>query len=107
MAHVNHQPVVGKGDYVLVKFAKKQRVSYYAGKVMRIDKREDEVQTTYLKHNDMHKSNTVTLSWQQIEDLAWYDGQDIITKLPGHGRQTGFWVLLCALRKHDVLVRSC
>ena len=48
----------------------------------RVDKREDEVQTTYLKRNDMHKSDVVTFCWPEIEDLAWHDEQDIIAKLP-------------------------
>ena len=79
---VINQPVVSKGQHVLVKCAKKQRVSYYAGQVTRVDKREDEVQTTYLKRNDMHKSDAVTSCWPEIEDLAWHDEQDIIAKLP-------------------------
>ena len=55
---------------------------YDAGRVMRIDKREVEVQTTYLKRSEMHKSDAITLRWPEIDDLAWHDGQDIITKLP-------------------------
>ena len=47
-----------QGDYVLVKFAKKQHMSYDAGRVVRIDKREDEMQTTYTKGNNMRKSRT-------------------------------------------------
>ena len=60
LAHVIHQLAVNKGDYVLVKFAKKQHMSYDAGRVVRIDKREDEMQTTYMKRNDMHKNDAVT-----------------------------------------------
>ena len=82
LSHVIHQPAVKKGDYVLVKFAKKQHMSSDAGRVVRIDKREDEMQTTYMKRNDMHKSDAVTISWLGIDDLAWHDEQDIITKLP-------------------------
>ena len=47
-------------NYVLVKFAKKQHMSYDAGRVVGIDKREDEMQTTYMKRNDMHKNDAVT-----------------------------------------------
>ena len=44
-----------------------------------IDKHEDdEVQTTYMKRIDMHKSYAVTFSWPEIED----NEQDITTKLP-------------------------
>ena len=50
LAHVIHQPAVNKRDYVLVKFAKKQQMSYDAGRVVRVDKREDEVQTTYMTY---------------------------------------------------------
>ena len=39
--NVIHQPAVSKGDYVLVKFAKKQHMSYYAGRVVHIDIHED------------------------------------------------------------------
>ena len=55
---------------------------YDAGRVVHIDKREDEMQTTYMKRNVMHKSDAVTISWLGIEDLALHDEQDIITKLP-------------------------
>ena len=50
-------------------------MSYYAGRVVRIDKREEEVQTTYMKRIDMHKNDAVTFSGPEIED-------HIITKLP-------------------------
>ena len=40
------------------------------------------VQTTNMKCNDMHKSDAVTFSWPEIEDLAWYDEQDSITTVP-------------------------
>ena len=30
----------------------------------------------------MHKSDAVTFSWPEIENLAWHDEQHIITKLP-------------------------
>ena len=40
-----------------------------AGRVVRIDKREDEMQTTY---HDLHGSDGVTVSWPDIEDLAWH-----------------------------------
>ena len=65
-------------DYVLVRFAKKQKMSYDAGRPVRIDKREDEMQTTFMTRNDMHKSDAVTFSWPAIEDLAWHDEQDIV-----------------------------
>ena len=49
-------------------------MSYDAGGAVRIDKREDEMQTTYMKLHDMHKSDAVTFSWPEIEDIT--------TKLP-------------------------
>ena len=41
-------------------------MSYYAGRVVRINKHEDEAQ----KRNDMHKNDAVTFSCPEIEDLA-------------------------------------
>ena len=58
-------------------------MSYYAGRVLYVDKHEDEMQTTYMKRNDIHKTDTVTSIWPEIEDLAWHDEKDIITKLSG------------------------
>ena len=57
-------------------------MSYDAGRVVRIDKREDEMQTTYMTRNDMHKRDAVTFSWPELKDLAWHDEQNITTKLP-------------------------
>ena len=37
LMHIARQSVNASGDYVLVKFARKQSVSYYAGKIVRID----------------------------------------------------------------------
>ena len=67
---------------ILVKFAKKQRVTYYAGKVMRVDRRDGEVRTSFLKRNDMRKSGAITFGWPESKDLAWHDEQDVADKLP-------------------------
>ena len=56
--NVIYKPAVNMGDYVLVKFAKKQRMLYFVGRVVRIDKHEYDVQTTYMKHDD--------ISWPEI-----------------------------------------
>ena len=82
LVELTRKSAINKGDFILVKFAKKQRVSYYAGKVMRVDRRDEEVQTRYLKRNDMRKSGTITFAWPETEDLAWHDEQDIVAKLP-------------------------
>ena len=58
------------GDYVLVQFARKQSVSYYAGKIVRIDKSSDEIKTTFLKRNGLRKGEAVLFRWPDEEDRA-------------------------------------
>ena len=76
LVELTHKSAINKGDFILVKFAKKQRVSYYAGKVMRVDRRDEEVQTRYLKRNDMRKTGAITFGWPATEDLAWHDNHN-------------------------------
>ena len=74
-------PMVDVGDYILVKFTK-HRVSYYARKVVRVD-RAGEIRTTFLKRNDMRKSVVaITFCWPEKSDLAWHDEDDVVEKLP-------------------------
>ena len=82
LVELTRKSAINKGDFILVKFAKKQRVSYYAGKVMLVDRRDEEVQTRYLKRNDMRMSGAITFGWPETEDLVWHDEQDIVAKLP-------------------------
>ena len=75
---MHDESAINKGDVILVKFAKK----HYVGKVMCVDRRDEEVQTGYLKRNDMLKSGTITFGWPETEELAWHDEQGIVAKLP-------------------------
>ena len=58
-------------DFVLVKFCKKQRQTYYVGKIVDID--DDEVETTFLKRCDMRKGAAITFTWPTVEDKSWHD----------------------------------
>ena len=49
------------GDYVMVKFSRKQRVSYYAGEIKEIDTESEEAQTMFLRWGDLHKGFVLTL----------------------------------------------
>ena len=82
LVELTRKSAINTGDFVLVKFAKKQRVTYYAGKVMRVDRRDGEVRTSFLKRNDMRKSGAITFGWPETKDLAWHDEQDVVDKLP-------------------------
>ena len=81
-------PMVNVGDYILLKFTKHQSVSYYARKVVRVDRAGEEIRTTILKRNDMRKSVVaITFCWPEKSDLAWHDEDDVVEKLPAHPRQ--------------------
>ena len=45
-------------------------------KVMHVDRRDEEVQTRYLKRNDMRKTGAITFGWPATEDLAWHDNHN-------------------------------
>ena len=48
-------------NFVLVKFVRKQRWSYYAGEIVDIDSSDDsELQTCFLKRTDMRKGVTIS-----------------------------------------------
>ena len=53
-------------------------MSYDAGRVVRVDKREDEVQTTY---TTCTRATPSPLAGQKSR--TWHDTTSIITKLPG------------------------
>ena len=70
-------PMVNVGDYILVKFTKYHSVSYFADKVVRVDRAGEETRTTFLKRNDMRKSDVaITFCWPEQSDLAWHDEDD-------------------------------
>ena len=50
---------------------------------MLVDRRDEEVQTIYLKRNDIRMSGAITFGWPETEDLVWHDEQDMVAKLPG------------------------
>ena len=52
-----------EGDYVMVKFTRKQRVSYYAGEIKEIDTESEEAQTMFLRWGDLHKGFALTFYW--------------------------------------------
>ena len=70
LMHIARQSVNASGDYVLVQCARKQSVSYYAGKIVRIDTSSDEIKTTFLKRNDLRKGEAVLFRWPDEEDRA-------------------------------------
>ena len=45
-------------------------------KVMHVDRHDEEVQTRYLKRNDMRKTGAITFGWPATEDLAWHDNHN-------------------------------
>ena len=88
LAYVIHQPAVNKGDCVLVKFAEKQQMSYDAGRVVRVDKREDEVQTTYMactratpSPSAVHKPKTWHDTTSRTSSQSWQSQQQLVTQL--------------------------
>ena len=71
-----------EGDYVMVKFTRKQRVSYYAGEIKEIDTESEEAQTMFLRRGDLHKGFALTFYWPKEED-------NIVLKLPTPTRHGG------------------
>ena len=77
---VNDFDEAKKGDYVLVKFAKKQRATYYCGQILDID--EDEAQTQFLRRCDLHKGGQTHFRWPENDDCSWHKVEDIVFKFP-------------------------
>lgn len=69
------------GEFVLVQFAKKRFVVYYAGKIVTLDKKNDEIRTQFLRRSDLQKGSP-QFQWPTRKDLTWHDSEDIKLKLP-------------------------
>ena len=78
-----------EGDYVMVKFTRKQRGSHYAGEIKEIDTESEEAQTMFLRRGDLHKGFALTFYWPKEEDNSWHDLADIVVKLPNPTRHGG------------------
>ena len=62
-----------KGDYVLVRFAKKQRCLYYAGETVQRNSSDDDddIQTCFLKRTHMRKgASTASFCWSKKDYLS-------------------------------------